>query len=446
MADTTFLSAFRKSLARINWTWAIIGTIAGIVTVIGVFYPTYTKHLRASLLGKYRNMPIKSFPVVVPTVKYGFALDTFQVHENEFKSSDNLGAILSERNMSMADIETLVRNGRETFDVRDFKAGHSYMILSKDEKQGPNYLVYEPSAYRYFVFHLKDSLHIEEVERPISTQIEVAGGTVTSSLWESMVSSGADPGLIKTLEEALKWSVDFHHTNQGDEFKAVYDQHYIEGKAIDPGRVYAAYYRKKEKEKPVLAFYYESPYYTGYYDQEGRPMKKGFLRAPVRYVRISSGYNLRRLHPILGTVRPHFGTDYAAPYGTPIISVGDGVVMEATRRGGNGNFVKIKHNSNIQTQYLHMQAFASGIRPGARVSQGQVIGYVGATGLATGPHVCFRFWMNGKQINHNALKLPPPEPLPKAEMEKFVVLRDQYLKQLESIDLSEKKSNEGVKP
>jgi len=423
----------REKFAQLNWTWIIIGSLGlGLLLTLAVS-PSTSRHLKASLLGKDRNVLIGSFPVVVPTIKYGFALDTFQVYESEFRSSENLGDILMKRNMTYADIDNLVRNSKDVFDVRDLTAGKPYLILSKDSTQGPDYLIYEPSVYKYYVFHLnnEDSLFIEKVERPITTAIRSSGVTVESSLWESMERSGADPALIKSLEDALKWSVDFHHLNRGEQFKAVYDQHYVEGQPVDPGRVHAALYKSENKEN--YAFYYESPHYTGYYDQEGRPMKKGFLRAPVKYARISSGYNLRRFHPILRTVRPHFGTDYAAPYGTPIIAVGDGTVLEATRRGGNGNFVKIKHTGQVQTQYLHMQAFARGIHPGARVSQGQVIGYVGATGLATGPHVCFRFWVNGKQVNHNMLKLPPPEPLPKAEMEKFAVLRDKFLEMLKEI-------------
>jgi murein DD-endopeptidase MepM/ murein hydrolase activator NlpD len=423
------------NFARLNWTWIIIGTLGlGLILTLAVS-PSTSRHLKASLLGKDRNATIGSFPVVVPTIRYGFALDTFQVYESEFHSSENLGDILMEHKMEYADIDNLVRNSRAVFDVRDLTAGKPYLILSKDSTQGPDYMIYEPNLYKYYVFHLKDSLHIEKVERPITTAIKSSGVVVESSLWESMERSGADPALIKSLEEALKWSVDFHHLNRGEQFKAVYDQNFVEGTPVDPGRVHAALYKTEKKDN--YAFYYESPHYTGYYDQDGRPMKKGFLRAPVKYVRISSGYNLRRLHPILGTVRPHFGTDYAAPYGTPILAVGDGTVLEATHRGGNGNFVKIKHTGQVQTQYLHMQAFARGIRSGARVSQGQIIGYVGSTGLATGPHVCFRFWVNGRQVNHNMLKLPPPEPLPKSEMEKFAVIRDKFMEMLNEIKIDQ---------
>ena len=159
-------------------------------------------------------------------------------------------------------------------------------------------------------------------------------------------------------------------------------------------------------------------------------MNKGFLKAPLKFSRISSHFNMSRLHPILRRVRPHLGTDYAAPYGTPILAVGNGVVIEAGFKGGNGNYVKIKHNKRITTEYLHMRGFAKGIHRGVQVSQGQVIGYVGSTGLATGPHVCFRFWMDGKQVNHLKFNFPPPEPLPKEELPGFYQHRDSLLQKL----------------
>lgn len=162
-------------------------------------------------------------------------------------------------------------------------------------------------------------------------------------------------------------------------------------------------------------------------------MNKGFLKAPVKASRISSYYNLNRFHPILKRRRPHLGTDYAAPHGTPIQAVGDGVVSIASYTNGNGNYVKIKHDDTYQTQYLHMSGFADGIRAGSHVKQGQTIGYVGSTGLATGPHVCFRFWKNGRQVNHLRLNFPPPEPLPESELAKFNEQRDVYLKQLDEI-------------
>lgn len=393
------------------------------------FFPDIFKNTKASIgNSKDANARIQSFPIVVPTVKYGFALDTFETVEGEVKSGEVLGTLLSGYGVSPSSIQQLLEQGADVFQVKDFRAGKPYLLLSKDLEKGLDHLIYEPSLYEYFVFHLRDSLWIEHVKRPVVVKSQIADGTIESTLWEAMEDNGASPALIAKLEDALQWSIDFHHLQKGDQFRALYDQNYVDNQLVDPGRVHAATY--KTGDKTHYAIYYEHADKSGYYDLEGRPMNKGFLKAPLKFSRISSHFNMSRRHPILKRVRPHLGTDYAAPYGTPILAVGDGEVVEATHRGGNGNFVKIRHNKKFSTQYLHMQGFARGIRRGVRVQQGQVIGYVGSTGLATGPHVCFRFWMNDKQVNHLRLSFPPPEPLPKEELQDFFKHRDTLLKQL----------------
>lgn len=310
-------------------------------------------------------------------------------------------------------------------DLRNVRPDKPFYVLTKDSTQVAEFLIYEPSIYEYIIFDLKGELSVNRIKREVSSQVMTAHGVIESSLWQAMVSNGYSYELTDKMEDALKWSVDFHHLKQGDAFKLVYEQHFIEGEPAGVGQVSAGYYKSGDKEH--YSFYYENGDIKGYFNENGEPMKSGFLKAPVKYSRISSYFSLKRLHPVLKYNRPHYGTDYAAPYGTPIIAVGDGVVVAATHGGGNGNFVKIKHDNVYETQYLHMQKFAAGIRPGVRVEQGQVIGYVGSTGLATGPHVCFRFWKNGKQVNHLGLDLPPAKPLPASEMPAFKAARDQYL-------------------
>ncbi|MCB9081338.1 MAG: peptidoglycan DD-metalloendopeptidase family protein [Lewinellaceae bacterium] len=385
------------------------------------------RNIRASAAQSTPAEPLElgSFTVTIPTLRYGFALDTFTVVENQVKSGDILGNILQEQGLDHQSIMTLTESGKSVFDVKDFAIGKNYVILTKPGAQRASYLVYEPSVYGYFIFHLEDSLFIEKIDHPIDRHIRTTHGSVESSLWKAMADNGSSPELISKLEDALQWSVDFHHLQKGDEFKVVYEQHTIDGQEVGAGKVHAAYYKTGNNE--YYAIYHDNGKHRGYYDLEGRPMKKGFLKAPLQYSRISSHFNLNRFHPILKRVRPHYGTDYAAPYGTPILAVGDGVVVEASYTNGNGNFVKIKHDQTYTTQYLHMQKFAKGIRRGSMVQQGQVIGYVGSTGLATGPHVCFRFWMNGKQVNHLNLSFPPPKPLPADELPAFFAKRDQWL-------------------
>ncbi|MEZ5043539.1 MAG: peptidoglycan DD-metalloendopeptidase family protein [Saprospiraceae bacterium] len=375
-----------------------------------------------------------ALPTVVPTMKYGFVIDTFQVFEDEIRSGAFLGDILQKQQVPYADVDRLVRNAKDVFDVRHFKAGNRFTILTKDSTQRADYFIYEPNVYEYIVFHLKDSMLVERVKREVVSETKTASGFVQSSLWKTMTSQGLSFELTDKMEDALQWSIDFHHLQKGDEFKLVYDQNYIEGEEVGVGKVYAAYYKNAGKNE-YYAIYFENDKDKGYYDLNGKPMKTSFLKAPVKASRISSYYNLNRLHPILKYRRPHYGTDYAAPYGTPIMAIGDGVVLQASYTGGNGNFVKLKHNDNIETQYLHMQKFAEGIRPGVHVKQGQTIGYVGATGLATGPHVCFRFWKNGQQINHLNLNFPPAAPLPDKDLPAFHQIKDQYLKLLKAIEM-----------
>lgn len=414
-------------------TFSFIGLTAAIIGLV-IYYSGISSQLSSSLITAEEPEELGAFKVTIPTMKYGFAIDTFQVSEQTIHNGQSLSDILAAFHVEYADVDQLARNAKGVFDIRQLQAGNSYTVLSKDSKATADYFIYEPNVYEYVVFHLKDDLKVERVKREITTVTQTAAGVLESSLWKTMTDHGYSYDLTDKMEDALQWSVDFHHLQKGDEFKLVYDEHYVEGKAVGVSKVKAAYY--KTGDKVFHAIYYEHGNYKGYYNLEGRPMKSSFLKAPVKYSRISSYYNLNRLHPILKYRRPHYGTDYAAPYGTPIMAVGDGVVSQASYTSGNGNFVKIRHDGSYETQYLHMQKFAKGIHSGVHVSQGEVIGYVGSTGLATGPHVCFRFWKNGKQINHLNLNLPPPTPLPASEMPTFNVLKDEYLKQLEAVSPS----------
>ncbi|HKK77204.1 MAG TPA: peptidoglycan DD-metalloendopeptidase family protein [Saprospiraceae bacterium] len=409
----------------------------------GLFLVTVLLALRFSqanqqLLGASVNgdtsVQLGAFPIAIPTLKYGFALDTFQVHQDTFRRGQYLGDILLKHNIDYPTIQQIAANADTVFKINRFRVNHPYTVLSRDTAQGGDYFIYEPNAYEYVVFALQGDLAVRKVKRPIATRSFAKGGSIESSLWAAMAEIGEGPDLFVKLEDALQWSVDFHRIQKGDQFKAVYDKNYIDDKAVGAGMVHAAYYKTGEAE--FYAIYYDdSEEHAGYYDLEGRPMNKGFLKSPVKASRISSPFNPNRFHPILKRRRPHLGTDYAAPHGTPIRAVGDGVVIKASYSNGNGNYVKIKHNDTYQTQYLHMSGFAEGIAAGVHVQQGQTIGYVGATGLATGPHVCFRFWKNGRQVNHLRLNFPPPEPLPEKELEKFFAKRDVYLAQLKNIEV-----------
>lgn len=440
-----FFSRFPLNLQLRKSYIAAIGL--ALVTILSLGF--YSQSQEAASLQK--EVKLSAFPITVPTMGWGFALDTLQVLQTTIQEGQSLSDILTEVNISNTQMQQLITNAADVFDLRSMRAGKSLIKLSKDSTQATDYLIYEPSAYNYIVFELKDDQSVWKTEREVITKVETAAGIIEGSLWNAMIDRGYSYELTAEMEDALQWSVDFHHLQVDDEFRLVFEQDYIEDKPVAVNNVIAAQYKTGDTTY-FHSFYFDNgdPEVTGYYSLEGKPMNAGFLKAPVKYARISSRYNLNRLHPVLKYRRPHYGTDYAAPYGTPIMAVGNGVVTNAGYTKGNGNYVKIRHNETHETQYLHMQKFANGIRPGVPVKQGQVIGYVGSTGLATGPHVCFRFWQNGKQINHLNLELPPAKPLSDTLMPDFIQVRDKYLPLLEQAvpvaierpEVEEEESNE----
>ncbi len=399
--------------------------------ILLVNYTPGNKSMQASLAGSAKT-ELGAFPITVPHLKYGFALDTFLVHEGIIQPNEFLGALLQNQGLSPEEIGQVVENAKGIFDIKLLRAGKPYTILAKAGKEKPDYFIYEPSVYVYYVFDLKTQ-SVRRVDRPIQKELKTAQGTIESSLWNAMTGQGLDYALAAKMEDALQWSVDFHHLQKGDRFELLYEQEYIDGKPVGIGRLHLARYQTADNDFYAI-WYDKNEKLQGYYDLEGRPMNKGFLKAPVKFSRISSRFNPSRLHPILKRRRPHLGTDYAAPYGTPIYAVGNGVVIEARYSKGGGNMVKIKHDKHYTTRYLHMQRFAQGIHSGVAVKQGQLIGYVGSTGLATGPHVHFEFLKDGKAVDHTKLQFPPPDPLPEEELPEFFKLRDKYLEALHALD------------
>jgi murein DD-endopeptidase MepM/ murein hydrolase activator NlpD len=376
---------------------------------------------------------ISSFPIVEPTVRYGLALDTFSVRVDTIEFGETLSDILTDLGLSQPRAYAASQDFNDMLDVRNLRAGRTLEILNDPDTEGPDFLIYAPTVYRYLRLDLRQSGRNAYEELPIVLKERLAAGVIESSLWNAMVGAGHSFALTDKMEDALQWSVDFYHVQPGDAFQLVYEQEYVNEKEAGFGRVRAARYSTGGKD--IYAFYFisEDSTQTGYFGLDGQPMKSTFLKAPVRYSRISSRYNLRRFHPVQRRVKPHLGTDYAAPYGTPIVAVADGVVSRSGRTGGNGIFVKIKHDKRFSTQYLHMQKRAPGMTVGRRVSQGDVIGYVGSTGLATGPHVCFRFWDHGKQVDHTRMDFQDAEPMPEEYLPEYFAVRDRYLSELNKV-------------
>jgi murein DD-endopeptidase MepM/ murein hydrolase activator NlpD len=371
------------------------------------------------------------FHVTLPAFYDGLALDHYVVESRTVKNNDILGSLLSELGVPNQLQHKLITSCSEAFNLKALRQGHRFYVFKDPKTCDVSWLIYEPGPYRSYKIKIDNQPIVEKIERPVNVVIQRRSGEIRSSLWNAMIEGEMPIPLIIGLEAALECAVDFHHLQKGDHFKVIYEEDQLGGERIGLGKIQAISFH--QGDSTYHAIYYEKDTIKGYYDLAGRPMKSMFLKAPVRFSRISSYFSSSRLHPILKIRRPHLGTDFAAPYGTEILAVADGTVTEAARRGGNGNFVRIRHTGTYETQYLHMQRFAKGIKAGTRVRQGQVIGYVGATGLATGPHVCFRFWKNGKQVNPIREKLPESKPLPKEMLAEYFEHRDRFVSSLSTI-------------
>lgn len=366
-------------------------------------------------------------------VLYDICTEDYKVHRGELESGQTLGAVLYLNHIDHGRIDQIVRASKGIFDFRKAKAGKKFTVLcSNDSIEKAQYFIYEMSSIDYVVFDIRDTIDVFLGQKEVEVKTREASGQIESSLWNSLVENKMSPALVMELSSIYAWTIDFFRIQKGDYFKVVYEEKYVEGEFIGIGRVYAALFNHANED--FYAFYFEEEEnYGDYFDDEGAALRKAFLRAPLNYSRISSSFSKRRKHPVTGRIKAHLGTDYAAPTGTPILSTANGTVTEARYKRNNGNYVKVRHNSTYSTQYLHMSKIKSGIRPGVYVKQGEVIGYVGSTGLATGPHVCYRFWKNGRQVDPYKQKLPPSKPVKKENLEAYTILKDSMMNVIQSI-------------
>lgn len=369
--------------------------------------------------------------------EFGLPLDAFRVKHGVVGPRQTLSHILTAFDFSPQDINTIANSMQEMFNPRRIRRGNNYYgyFDNNDTIEAIRYFVYEISDLDYLLLDFSDSLSISVGQKEIITHQKQASGIIYSSLWNTMMDRGLHPDLVLHMARIMAWTVDFYRIEAGDRFRVLYTEDYVGDRSVGVSGIEAIYFAHRGRE--LEAYRFVSDTINGYFDGEGNNMRKTFLRAPIEFGRISSRYSHSRRHPIHGDRRPHLGTDYAAPHGTPILAVGDGVVTRASYTRGNGNYVRIRHNAVYETQYLHMSRFATGIRQGTKVSQGDVIGYVGSTGYATGPHVCFRFWKNGQQVDHLRLEFPSGDPLPKHYMEEFITVRDKKRDMLQSLEFDD---------
>lgn len=365
---------------------------------------------------------------------YGIDVSDFKIHQASFKPNEFLSDILSSHNVDAGKIHQMATKSVSVFDVRKMRAGNPFTIV-KDAQENVNYFIYEKSQADYVIYDLRDSVDIYEGRKPTITQQGEVSGVITSSLYEAIQEQGGHISLAAELENTYAWSIDFFHLQKGDFFKVIYEEEFVDGESLGISKILGAQFRHATKDFFAVEFVQDSV--SDYFDEEGNSLRKAFLKAPLKYSRISSRFSYRRFHPVLKRYKAHLGVDYAAPRGTPIYAVGDGVITHATRKRNNGNYVKIQHNTMFATQYLHMSGFAKGIKSGTFVKQGDVIGYVGSTGLATGPHVCFRFWKNGKQINPLTVDAPPSEPVTEENIGRYNARKTEILARLSQISVPE---------
>jgi murein DD-endopeptidase MepM/ murein hydrolase activator NlpD len=371
-----------------------------------------------------------------PKLKFGFPADSFHIERATIKNNQNLSDILSRRGISMQTIDQIARTTTSVFDVRKIKKDNNYYFFSShDSLKKLLYFIYEIDPIDYVVYCLGDSLHVYKGQKTVTKKIRTASGTIYSSLWNTLEENNLNPLLAKDFESIYQWSIDFFGLQKGDQFRVIYEESFVDSISIGITNIYASQF--KHANEDLYAFQFEQNDTARYYNEKGENLQKAFLKAPLKFSRISSHFTNSRLHPVLRIRRPHHGIDYAAASGTPVLSIGEGTVnRKGYQANGGGNYLYIKHNSVYTTCYMHLKGFAKGIAPGVRVKQGQLIGYVGSTGLATGPHLDFRVFKNGTPIDPLKVKSKPGKPVNKEYLPQFTELKDSLLIELKKIILN----------
>ncbi|WP_300897602.1 peptidoglycan DD-metalloendopeptidase family protein [uncultured Alistipes sp.] len=367
-------------------------------------------------------------------ILYGINADDYRTETAEIRSGETLGRILNSYGVPAAVIDRLDKAAAEVFPLRNIRAGNRYTVFIHEDSlhsPHPDYLVYEQDMTRYVVFALAgDSLCVHRGEKEFTLRRRKRTASIESSLWGAIMKEKLPYALAAELEDIYQWTVDFFGIQKGDRFTVIYDERFVDDSvSVGIGRIWGAKFEQGGKE------YYAIPFRQNekirYWEYDGASLRKQMLKAPLKYSRISSRFTYARKHPIYKVYRPHTGVDYAAPKGTPVHAVADGTVIFKGWGGGGGNTLKIKHAGNLVTGYLHLSGYAKGIRQGVRVSQGQLIGYVGSTGASTGPHLDYRIWKNGTPIDPLRIPQEPAEPIADASRAQFEYVRDRIVAELE---------------
>lgn len=372
-----------------------------------------------------------SVEVETISYKYGIPEDDYNVKYGIVKPRQNLSHILTDHGLSLRDVHNLNEKSKGVFDVRKIRSGQAYAVFfAKDDSLGiPRYFVYEEDPKSYIVFDLRGDYRVTRGQNPVEWRQREVKGQVESSLWVAMQNCNTSPQLAVVLSHIFGWSIDFFGLQKQDEFRVIYEQEYVDDKPLQNFHVLAASFRASDSTFYAIPFVQDNE--ELYYNEHGNSLEGAFLKAPLDFYRISSRFSNSRYHPVLKRYRAHHGVDYAAPTGTPVYAIGSGkVIAKAYQAGGGGNYVKIKHNSVYVSTYMHLSRFAKGLKVGDRVQQKQVIGYVGSTGLSTGPHLDFRVHENGRPINPLTIKSQPKKPISDVNRAAFTYLCDSLVRRL----------------
>lgn len=366
--------------------------------------------------------------------EYGIPADRYRVQYGIVQPRQNLGSILGEHGVSTGTVHHLGEKARGVFDVRRIRSGQAYaLFFSKhDSLAPPRFFVYEEDPKSYIVFDLRGDLAVSRGQNPAEWRTQTVKGQVESSLWVAMQRCEASPQLAIVLSHIFGWTIDFFGLQKQDEFRVIYEQEFVDGKALDNFHILAASFRASDSTYYAIPFVQDGE--ELYYNERGNSLEGAFLKAPLDFYRISSRFTNSRYHPVLKRYRAHHGVDYAAPAGTPVYAIGSGkVVAKAYQANGGGNYVKIKHNGTYTTTYMHLSRFAKGLKVGSTVRQKEIIGYVGSTGLSTGPHLDFRVYENGRPINPLTIKSQPKKPISEANRAAFSQVCDSLVLKLKGL-------------
>ncbi|MFH2142742.1 MAG: M23 family metallopeptidase [Bacteroidota bacterium] len=370
---------------------------------------------------------------------YDIPLDSFVIEHGEILTGQNLSELLLFYGVTYQQIDEIVKKSDSIFDLRKIRSGQFFtLFFPLDSTKPVRYFVYEHSPVEYVVFDFSDSIAVYKKKKDIIIKEKSGIVEIETSLWNAMKKNELDPMLAIELSEIYAWSIDFFGLQKGDKSKLIYQEQYVDGKSIGPGDVLSSCFYQNDSVIYAIPFLQDSV--ESFFDQNGNSLRKAFLKAPLRFSRISSRYSGSRMHPILKIRRPHHGVDYSAPVGTPVQSIGDGKVIFMGYSGGAGKMVRIKHNSVYTTAYLHLSNYGN-ISTGIFVKQGDVIGYVGSSGLSTGPHLDFRFYKNGQPVDPLKVESPPVDPIKEENIAAFDSIKVKIIDQLDKIEFEKNKSD-----